>query len=777
MIQSNINRSSFFSIGLIYFFLGFSAIIVQSILIREFLVIAFGNELIIGTIFAVWFFWIAIGASLGVPLIKRTKDLQFIFWLIIFICLILFPIQITAIRLSKAIFAVPIGQYMSFSSVMFWSLICISPFSLMIGLTFPLGAYLYRNIFNEQVKIIGYLYIFEALGSLVGGLLFTFLLVSHFNVFKISVFLLMFSIIVFLISGKTLLVTRKNNVLVLICILVGVCFTIFSETIQNWSSNQRWYSISGKQNRLITNFDTPYENISISRLGDQYSLFQNGHLSFSFPDPYSSQLKANLILVQHPHPNRMLAIGAGVHDLLPTLLKFPDLEIDWVVKDREIFTQLEPLLSSDFYQNTNRQNVNRIFADGRSFLQDKNQLYDLIYLDLPPPATASLNRFYTLEFFRLAKRSIKLDGILVFQLPISDNYLGNEVLQFVSSIHFTIKKVFKEVIISSGEQNYFYATDDPEILNSNVEQLMERWQNKKITLSNFSPFSFYTFFDSTRIEFLEKKLQLVENPVLNSDQKPISYYYNLLLWNKFSGGDILLNFLWKLFRNLIVIYFFGLCFLGLIVRIIWIKTKRKSENQILKWNCLASIAVSGFTAMGLEIILLFGFQNLFGSLYQNIALVTAIFMFGLAIGSWQMNKKLSEIQNLKIVFILFQTLAIIIAISLPFLFNFLGKGSIEINDNLIKIVYLFLVLFVGVITGAIFPLAGKGLSKANWNLKNTASTVDAVDHTGACFGAFLTGTFLVPVIGMVDSVIVVASLNILIILFWLISSSLIKKTI
>ena len=160
MVQNNTDRSSFFSLGLIYFFLGFSAIIVQTILIREFLVIAFGSELIIGTIFAVWFFWIAIGASLGVPLIRKYNDLHFIFWSIIFICLILVPLQIIAIRLSKTIFAVPIGQYMSFSSVILWSLICISPFSLMIGLTFPLGAYLNQNIFPEKIKIIGFLYIF-----------------------------------------------------------------------------------------------------------------------------------------------------------------------------------------------------------------------------------------------------------------------------------------------------------------------------------------------------------------------------------------------------------------------------------------------------------------------------------------------------------------------------------------------------------------------------------------------------------------------------------------
>ena len=103
-----------------------------------------------------------------------------------------------------------------------------------------------------------------------------------------------------------------------------------------------------------------------------------------------------------------------------------------------------------------------------------------------------------------------------------------------------------------------------------------------------------------------------------------------MLWNKYSGGDVLLGSFWKFFKNFKIRYFVYFCIVVFMLRISWIFIRKINLHQYLHRNSLLSVAVSGFTAMGLEIILLYGFQNLFGSLYQNIALVTSIFMFGFA---------------------------------------------------------------------------------------------------------------------------------------------------
>ena len=42
----------------------------------------------------------------------------------------------------------------------------------------------------------------------------------------------------------------------------------------------------------------------------------------------------------------------------------------------------------------------------------------------------------------------------------------------------------------------------------------------------------------------------------------------------------------------------------------------------------------GFTLLGLEVLLLLGFQALYGYVYQQLAILVALFMVGMAGGAW-----------------------------------------------------------------------------------------------------------------------------------------------
>ena len=42
----------------------------------------------------------------------------------------------------------------------------------------------------------------------------------------------------------------------------------------------------------------------------------------------------------------------------------------------------------------------------------------------------------------------------------------------------------------------------------------------------------------------------------------------------------------------------------------------------------------GFTLMALEVLLLLGFQAIYGYVYQQLALLVAAVMMGMALGSW-----------------------------------------------------------------------------------------------------------------------------------------------
>jgi len=147
------------------------------------------------------------------------------------------------------------------------------------------------------------------------------------------------------------------------------------------------------------------------------------------------------------------------------------------------------------------------------------------------------------------------------------------------------------------------------------------------------------------------------------------------------------------------------------------------------------------------------------------------------LGSFLLNENLYRIKNVKKTFILLEIAAIVLAILLPFLFGLFEQQIIEIfPQEISQGFYMFLVVLDGIITGAIFPLAGRSLTDFGKNIGGAAGSVDAADHAGAFIGAFFMGTFLIPSIGFFGVVWIVSLLNLCAILFWLINPETLRKS-
>jgi spermidine synthase len=69
------NRPQTLKLHVSLFYIGFGSILSQILLVREFLVSFYGNELSIGIIFACWLVWIGIGSAFGNKVIKRSQSI------------------------------------------------------------------------------------------------------------------------------------------------------------------------------------------------------------------------------------------------------------------------------------------------------------------------------------------------------------------------------------------------------------------------------------------------------------------------------------------------------------------------------------------------------------------------------------------------------------------------------------------------------------------------------------------------------------------------------
>jgi predicted MFS family arabinose efflux permease len=124
-------------------------------------------------------------------------------------------------------------------------------------------------------------------------------------------------------------------------------------------------------------------------------------------------------------------------------------------------------------------------------------------------------------------------------------------------------------------------------------------------------------------------------------------------------------------------------------------------------------------------------------------------------------------------FIVFRSLVIIQMISLGFIL--LGIFSIFIFKNyqipsiLIYLVFSLLILGMAAITGVQFHIAS-GLKPGE--IQQIAATVYSADLLGSASGALLVNAFIVPMLGLVNALLVVAGVILVVILLMLVKKKL-----
>ncbi len=124
--------------------------------------------------------------------------------------------------------------------------------------------------------------------------------------------------------------------------------------------------------------------------------------------------------------------------------------------------------------------VRIIFDDGRRFIKGVKQPgYDLVVLNLPQPSTASINRFYTTEFFGEVKKVLKKHGILSISIAQSAGYMGRSMQRANGSIYNSLESVFGHVEVTAQEYGSLFASDTGIEINPAV--LEERFAQRAIT--------------------------------------------------------------------------------------------------------------------------------------------------------------------------------------------------------------------------------------------------------------------------------------------------------
>ncbi|MBE0647266.1 MAG: hypothetical protein IH596_05730 [Bacteroidales bacterium] len=692
-----------FAIFSALFGLGFISIATQIYLLREFLYVFQGNELVFGVVLANWMLISGFGAFIG-RFGQQMKDRESYFLFLMLLLAVIPVLTIVKLDVWRSV-VFPTGSMVGLREIFYSSLLLQTPVCFLSGFLFTaLTAILPKK--NGQNPL-GGAYAMESLGSLIAGGLINFVflwIIGSFPAMNIISAVFLGCVILYAFS-QPLLFPKIMTPL----IAGGVLFGLYSISFSSFS-----LSLLFEDQEVVVDRETPYGRVIVTEQSGQHNVYENGVLLFSSGNVIRDEESVHFAMVQHPNPKRVLLVSGGLSGAIPEILKYKPDRVDYVELNRALMA-----ITSDLGGRIADSAVSYITDDARRYIVHCDKIYDVVLINLPEPSTLQLNRYYTDEFFDALKYRMDSGAILSLSMPTGSDYVSPEAGKLNSCVYNTLKNHFSHVAILPSSKNYFLASDDS--LSLAIPSMIIR---RGIQTDYVNPYYFDEELLQDRSRFVMGKLS--QESSINYDFHPVAYFYQQAYWLSYFRQNYTLV---------------G----GMILMVIVF-----SFLAIDRVN--AGVFAAGFTASSTEIILLMGFQIIFGYVYQALGVLIMVFMLGLALGAASRKILFKSIRPRS--YLLLQLLMAVVAI-LVLLFISLVP-FLELPDAVVFSAFLFFVLGISFLTGLIFSYAAL-LSKGG--IDKVAASNYAVDLYGAALGALLTTVILLPLLGIKMTLVMLALLN------------------
>ncbi len=458
------------------FFSGYFAVIVQCLLVREFLSVFFGNELVLGILFAVWLLFSGIGSFWGN---KKSR------WhsTIIISLLTGFALSSTyLIRFFPALFAP--GSVIPTVAIALLFILAEAPVAFCTGYIFGSLSMLSR----KGLRI----YLLENAGSLLGALVVLSATMMHATN-SIILILAIVPLPLILLIDTTFDPLKKTSVFILLTglLICSVFIILKTDTVTTaWKYAGRVSNIrqtrEGEIASMIHDRDT-----TILLNNTIYKSTLNKQVAEQAVHIPAAQLKK----VQ----NALVIFDKGYYT---ELAKYPQCHVDIIETLPEVASSRSIITSPEKYH-----------AD---------TTYNLILLGSPLPHNTGSSRFYTVSFFKRMHSLMAPQSVFSFTLPFNENYMPSDERRLYAILHNTLTSVFTNVLIfPGGGYATFMASDDPLHIPDTIA----------VPTDYLSSFVLPALFEDR----IEKANTFCGNKTLNKNTRPIVLYFSLKNWMKTFG--------------------------------------------------------------------------------------------------------------------------------------------------------------------------------------------------------------------------------------------------
>ena len=748
---------------------GFTAIVGQVILIRELLITFSGNELSIGIFFANLLLLEALGSYAASRRIERSHTITLKFILLQNLLSGSLPLVIFLIRTIRTAMGILPGESINMLVLFLCSLFLLLPFGTLNGALFSHACRLLSEGQEKNNLIAGKVYVLEALGSVAGGITVTYLALKYLSSFQTAHLLFIFTLLTgfFLlnlsdsskknITGKT---SKIGQIIIVVLFFISSILLLspLNDYLQKKSIQWQW-----KGYQVLSYKNSIYGNVSLLKQMDQYILLSNSIPMASFPTPdiAFNEDFVHIPFLFHKSAENILLIGGGSDGIIGEILKHPVQKLDYAELDPLLLETVLKYVPEKDWQDLSDPRIKIHFTDGRFFLRQSKEKYDLIFLNLPDPASLEINRFYTTGFFRMCKERLAEKGLVVFLVPGSSTYLNRELLNLNACLLKTAQQVFRGVMVIPDESSLYLATEDTTLPDRTIEKNIEEFMLQNIDTRMITP-TYLKYKLSAQVrERFQDQVTVPGDIRINTDLVPAALYYCLAYHNSIHSPRFAVFFqkMQNSLSDLLLIFLFLI-----LAFICW---KQRSSPGWKKTFIILPVIGSGFIGMGIPVVFVLLFQSLFGYVYFWIGLLVTSFMSGLAAGSWWINHRLNKINNeskwfIVLLVLLAGYLLLIILLLIGFKFwdpRFFSRPGLEF-------IFLLSSAICGGLVGAQFPIANKIYLAGDSALSKTAGILYAADLIGAWMGGLIVTAWIIPVHGIIYTLSVFLTLNILALIFF-----------
>ena len=736
--------------------LGVASITGQIVLMREIMVLFYGNELSAGVCLLMWLFWTAIGGYLGTLLARRINSAPRILPALLLTLAVLLPATVVLSRVGKSLIGMSQGEIIGIGPMILIAGGVLLPFCILSGCLFPIlirAARAGTHTGGPEDRP-GKIYLMESVGSSVGGIITSLVLIRYFDSLAVSwIAALCVSCAAAILSW----IGRRRIVLILTLLASSFFFVQLIVPLPDIGAVTRhaqWKDFS-----VVESTDSIYGNITVTRRESQVTFFYNGVLSFSCPDLMSVEERVVYPMLAHPKPARVLLVGGGISSTLSQILKHPSvMKVDYVELDPSLIDLGVRHLPPETTCPLSDARVRVIHTDGRLFIRTTDGRYDVVVVNVGNPINARVNRYFTREFFTEVGRILNPGGVLSISAGASEDIISPALASFLRSVSLTLRTAFPYMAVVPGHTAYFLASDvadrvviDPALL---IARMKERGIVNTYVTEYYLPYSL----SEERVRYINDSIENASGDRINTDLEPIAYLYDMILWS-FSlkpGTKILLAGLSGLRP---VWAGAALLFITVVFVIVLVFFSQKKRTLPLLTLTPAALT-SGFSEIALTVVIIVAFQTFYGYVYFSLGLIVSSFMIGLAIGTAAARSTAVRMTNpwraLALIQLVYSGFCLVI-LAVLHLFSAYGWGDGFAGLDLF---FSFLNLVCGLLGGFHFVTASRGLSASEISAESAGGLIYGTNLLGAAAGALFASVVMIPVFGLGATVLLVCAANI-----------------